>query len=383
MRGTDVWWLAFVAAHGLDPNQVLKEICPGNPVIGPEHIPHQVFYTGAFDPNLQVLSAPNYPSKYTTNGWWPSDYQFHYYDNDAVDASMRKLDTLLELRANVTGAYYSFTEVLPFAFKADLWRYCVLWACGGIYLDAKMALTVNFTTFANMAFKMHDPSKGKALYTCDSTYGKKWGEGIFVWQGLLISEAWQPDLLAVIQDVVSNVKAHAYAEDNDRSHMFAITGPMAFGVAVGRRRGWKERVHLPCDKKYLPNVLTTSRFRQATQQELKWLAHNDSAVPLLDLEEVVLFDGDNEKIHEGLRGHKENFYGTMYIRHKIYAHYTPKSEREEKKPDRKRDDRKPADKNKSDSNKQQKPAPAPPAPPPPAKPGEPVLVQAKELVTPP
>lgn len=300
------------------------EICPWNPVVGPEKIPHQVFYTGAYDPNLKQLRPPNFATMYTTRGLWPDDYRFHYFDDEDVNASMRKLDAHLESTVNVTGAYEAFLELRPFAFKADLWRYCILWACGGIYLDAKMALTVNFTTFVQMAYRMHSPEAGKALYTCDSTHGKKWGQ-VFVWQGFLISEPRQPDLLAVIRLVIKYVKTHAFAEDNDKSHMFAITGPMAFGVAVGRRPGWKHRIHLPCDKKYKINVLTTSRFRQASHDELRHLAVNDSAVHDLDLEEVVIFDGDNETVHLGLRGSAANSYSIMWNSHRVYHHYHPKS----------------------------------------------------------
>ena len=33
---------------------------------------------------------------------------------------------------------YTFDKLKPGAYKADLWRYCVMYITGGIYLDIKM-----------------------------------------------------------------------------------------------------------------------------------------------------------------------------------------------------------------------------------------------------
>ena len=51
-------------------------------------------------------------------------------------ASMKSLDGPLAA-AGVPGAAKAFETLRPGAFKADLWRYAILWGCGGIYVDSK------------------------------------------------------------------------------------------------------------------------------------------------------------------------------------------------------------------------------------------------------
>jgi mannosyltransferase OCH1-like enzyme len=39
---------------------------------------------------------------------------------------------------------YAFDSLKPGAYKADLWRYCVLYILGGIYIDIKYQVINNF-----------------------------------------------------------------------------------------------------------------------------------------------------------------------------------------------------------------------------------------------
>jgi len=49
---------------------------------------------------------------------------------------------------------YAFDTLIPGAYKADLWRYCVLYKLGGIYLDIKYKPLNNFK-FINLTEKEH------------------------------------------------------------------------------------------------------------------------------------------------------------------------------------------------------------------------------------
>ena len=42
----------------------------------------------------------------------------------------------------------AFNKLIPGAYKADLWRYCVLYKLGGIYLDIKYSCVNNFKLIA-------------------------------------------------------------------------------------------------------------------------------------------------------------------------------------------------------------------------------------------
>jgi mannosyltransferase OCH1-like enzyme len=55
------------------------------------------------------------------------EFEFELYDND----DCRKF-----IEANFDkDVLYAFDSLIPGAYKADLWRYCIIYKYGGIYLD--------------------------------------------------------------------------------------------------------------------------------------------------------------------------------------------------------------------------------------------------------
>ena len=82
------------------------------------HIPKKVYVTDKDDPRLG--DNPNWDG-----------FEVVYFDDGALDDSMRALSRLLELEVGVKDAYRAFEELIPMAYKVDLWRYCLLWANGG------------------------------------------------------------------------------------------------------------------------------------------------------------------------------------------------------------------------------------------------------------
>ena len=107
-----------------------------------------VYYTGRSDSDLKHLGVhggATWPAA-STDIRWPSHYRFLYYDDDAMMKSMAQLDPLLEA-VGVSGTLKAFQDLRPGAFKADVWRYAILWACGGIYVDGKMRLAQDWDAF--------------------------------------------------------------------------------------------------------------------------------------------------------------------------------------------------------------------------------------------
>ena len=71
--------------------------------------------------------------------------RFRYYlfdDNDCREFIKKNYDS------DILNAYDS---LIPGAFKADLWRYCILYKMGGIYLDIKYK-PYNGFRFINLSF---------------------------------------------------------------------------------------------------------------------------------------------------------------------------------------------------------------------------------------
>ena len=79
---------------------------------------------------------PSTQARATGDWGYPEWYAFHYFDDDALATSMKALDDLLRREEGVVGSYEAFQQLGPFAFKVDLWRYAMLYACGGVYVDS-------------------------------------------------------------------------------------------------------------------------------------------------------------------------------------------------------------------------------------------------------
>lgn len=102
---------------------------------------------------------------------------------------------------------WTFDKLKPGAYKADLWRYCVLYIHGGIYLDIKMKSVDKFKLI-ELTYKEYFPQDR----FCDNTYG--------IWQGLLVCLPHNEILYKSIMLVCNNVKHNIYGIS-----ALAITGP--------------------------------------------------------------------------------------------------------------------------------------------------------------
>jgi hypothetical protein len=101
----------------------------------PSAIPHDVWQTGPQSEfaDVQVLVKHN-------RKLLPNDTTFHYFNDDSRDLSMHNLSVILASEGVVNGSYDAYMDLVPFAFRADLWRAAMVWVHGGIYLDHKMVL---------------------------------------------------------------------------------------------------------------------------------------------------------------------------------------------------------------------------------------------------
>jgi mannosyltransferase OCH1-like enzyme len=91
----------------------------------------------------------------------------------------------------------TYDSLIPGAYKADLWRYCVLYKNGGIYLDVKY-LPVNKFKFINLTENEH--------WVLDADKN-----GIY--NALIISKPNNPILFAAINKIVENVKKNFYGNN--------------------------------------------------------------------------------------------------------------------------------------------------------------------------
>ena len=101
--------------------------------------------------------------------------------------------------------YDVFENLIPGAYKADLWRYCILYKNGGVYLDIKYK-PVNEFKFINLMEKEH--------WVLDMDKN-----GIY--NALIVCKPNNEILLKAINKVVENVKNRFYG-----SNCLEPTGPL-------------------------------------------------------------------------------------------------------------------------------------------------------------
>lgn len=127
------------------------------------------------------------------------DFEYYLFD----DEDCRKFigDHFEE---NVLKAY---NKIIPGAYKADLWRYCVLYINGGIYLDIKYSNVDDF----NLIELTNDEYFVPDL--------KQSGDGVY--NAFMICKPGNKILKEAIRRVVENAKNEYYGESG-----FQPTGPL-------------------------------------------------------------------------------------------------------------------------------------------------------------
>ena len=93
----------------------------------------------------------------------------------------------------------TYDKLKPHAYKSDLWRYCVMYECGGIYMDIKFAIDTS----------LKDIIRNKTnVYVKDllfDTHG-------YVLNGLIIQAPKNPVMKSCIDEIVINVNNNYYGE---------------------------------------------------------------------------------------------------------------------------------------------------------------------------
>jgi mannosyltransferase OCH1-like enzyme len=111
----------------------------------------------------------------------------------------------------------AFRSLKPSAYKSDLWRYCVLYKRGGVYMDTKF-----ITEIPLLDIIRQDPK----VYVKDIP---KWCNGTSLANGFMISPPGNPVLKACIEEIIVNCKKKSY-----RNGFLDITGPCLLGRMARR-----------------------------------------------------------------------------------------------------------------------------------------------------
>ena len=146
-----------------------------------------------------------------------SDYKYIYYDND----SCRKF--IIEHFGFKTAACFNILN--PGAFKADLFRYCVLYVQGGVYADIDIVPLV----------PLKDMIDDK--YNFISVKERDYVENYVIngiWQGFIACAPKLHVLKMAIDRIIENVFNNYYPKDitSNWNYVLSITGPAMLGSII-------------------------------------------------------------------------------------------------------------------------------------------------------
>ena len=133
----------------------------------------------------------------------------------------------------------TFDKLIPGAYKADLWRYCILYINGGIYLDIK------YEPINGFSFNYLNPNKEYFVlerpgFWENNHYG--------IYNALMICKPKNETLLHCIRHIVENVKNNYYGINSLHPTGPGLLGKMYFNPLTISQQISEFEMRYDCDK---------------------------------------------------------------------------------------------------------------------------------------
>lgn len=184
-------------------------------------IVHQTYF--------EPLTKEKYPNfSRLVSSWESSGWEYKFYDDET---SMIFLET--HFAPEVREAYES---ILPGAYKADLFRLCVLLIHGGIYSDVDVELTSDLDSLLEDDIGFIIPIDEP---------GRENRQGSCLWNGMIGAQPGHPFIAKALEMIVNKIRNRFTAVDIDNmlcpgvaldhSHawdLLYVTGPCIIGAAI-------------------------------------------------------------------------------------------------------------------------------------------------------
>jgi len=177
----------------------------------------------------------------------------------------------------------AFHMLKPGAFKSDLWRYCVLYKKGGVYLDIKYYSVQPLIDLID---------ENQTVFVKDT--GLASTDGGCFYNGFMISPPNNEIFKKCIDDIVKSCKSQLY-----RRNMFDITGPCLLGRIL--------------TKEYSEEYSDSVNFEYANLNGNFW-----NYYPGISYKgEIILKHYDNYR-SEQKKTENETHYGRLYAKGDVY-----------------------------------------------------------------
>ena len=171
-------------------------------------------------------------------GWQQQPgWQHHFFD----DAACRRF-----VQQHLEPAVYDvYTRLTPGAARADLWRYCVLWVHGGVYVDADCSCLVPREEWVGQETEL--------LVPVDHEHEPV----LHLFQAVLACTPRHPVMRRAIEAVVRHVQTGQH-----RHSIFQLSGPTCLGRCLNAEQGRDhEQPWHPTDSTPRLQLLRHRRFR--------------------------------------------------------------------------------------------------------------------------
>ena len=191
--------------RGTAPQKVFFDVPAYTPATVPldSPIPNNVFQTW-----MRRRFRKEMHATWLANVTQNPQFHFHLFDDVACRAFL-----VAEMDARIVATY---DRLLPGAYKADLWRLCILYKRGGIYMDIKYrALRPLVELFAEV-------TQGDTTLVREQWHPVK--DVTAIYQAILIARPGDPLLLRGIERIVENVETRYYGDN-----VLDPTGPVMLG----------------------------------------------------------------------------------------------------------------------------------------------------------
>lgn len=179
-----------------------------------EIIPKRIIFTGAVIPE-QVVDRNRH--------WVETGTEFRYYDDAQMEQSVGDISKELE-KVGVPGASDAWHKLRPMAFRADLWRYMILWSEGGVYLDHKLMLNAPLASLVNR-------SRGHVHTVVDTAATEDDGTMDIYWNAVISAKKGDEGLLQAIRESIESIEKASY-DFGEHFNVLYFTGPGRLGRSL-------------------------------------------------------------------------------------------------------------------------------------------------------
>jgi len=220
------------------------------------------FYTCWHTKDLPPLMKENYDLLVEQN----PEFTHHLYDeDDCRDFIKNNFDDYV---------LHAYNSLIPCSYKSDLWRYCVLYKNGGIYMDIKYKCANNF----------------KLIALTESEYFVRDRPTHMTYTALIVVKPENQIMLKCINQIVKNVKDKFYG-----SSCLSPTGPGLLGSFFSLEEIQQMKIY------FTDTIIEDNVYEE-------YMVFNN----------ILVLKYYNDYRKEQARFQKKKRYGDFWVEHNIY-----------------------------------------------------------------